>query len=403
MRIILAHNNYNIQGGAEVFVHEVGRVLSEHGHEVLLFSAAQDGLDAPYADQFPKPAEYQSGSLLFRAMQLPKMIYNREAKTAFTKVISEFKPDVIHAFAIYVKLTPSILDAANEAGVPVVISCNDYKHICPNYKMFHSGRICEECKGGKFHRALVNRCCHGSLAVSAASMAEAYVHDWKNIWRKNVSTFLFASRFMAEKTQEFWGKDQVSIDFLRNPFDAKKYHVEANVGNYILYFGRLIDEKGVDVLMEAAKSAPDVPVVVVGDGPDRENLEQAAGKLDNVRIVGPAWGDDLSAWQNGARAVVVPSIWNENFPYVILQAFAASNPVIGARRGGIPELIEEGPHGWIYDADDVDALALLMRKVIALPDKHIADMGQAACTYTHLSFSDAAIYERLKSIYDQVI
>jgi glycosyltransferase involved in cell wall biosynthesis len=334
---------------------------------------------------------------------LPGAIYNRRAKAAMARLIAEFKPDLIHAFAIYVRLTPAILDAAREAGVPVVLSCNDYKHICPNYKLFHHGRICEECKGGRFHRALVNRCCHDSAVFSAASMAEASVHDWMNIWRKNVSCFVFASRFMAQKTEEFWGKGRVQIDFLRNPFDVEKHYVAPNVGDYILYFGRLIDEKGVDVLLDAAALAPEVPVVVVGDGPDRAKLEMRVKSLPNVRVVGPAWGDELAGWLKGARAVVVPSLWHENFPYVILQAFAAAKPVIGTKRGGIPELVDAGPHGWTYEAQDSSALAELLLKVRHLPDEEIGRMGRTAQDYVAREFTDERIYQRLMEIYTRIL
>lgn len=403
MRILLAHNNYGVQGGAEVFFHEVGRVLEENGHTVAKFSCAEDGLVAPFADLFPDAADYKKGSLPKRVTRLPKMVYNGEAKAAFAKMIEEFCPDIIHAFAIYLRLTPAILDAAREAGVPVVLSCNDYKHLCPNYKLFHHGQICTECKGGRFHRALANRCCHDSSIISTASMIEAYVHDRLDIWRKNVAVFLFASRFMAERTEEFWGKDRVRIDFLRNPFDADKNFVEPSVGKYMLYFGRLIDEKGVDVLLDAAEQAPDIPVVVVGDGPDRAKLQTRAKTLHNVDIVGPAWGADLHSWLRGARAVVVPSIWHENFPYVILQAFAASTPVIASNRGGMPELVLAGEHGWIYEATDAAALAERMHEVAAMPEADIAAMGEAARRYTKSEFSDTAIYARLQEIYNGVL
>ena len=404
MRILLAHNNYTVQGGAEVFFHEIARVLMARGHEVAMFSAAEDGaLDTPYADYFPKVADHKNGGLLSKATRLPKVIYNRDAKAAFARLIADFKPDVVHAFAIYVRLTPSILDAAREAGVPVVLSCNDYKHICANYKLFHHGRTCDDCMGGRFASVLKNRCCHGSTALSAASMIEAMVHDRLDIWRKNVDIFLFASRFMAQKTEEFWGKDRVQIDFLRNPFDARKYHVPAHVGDYFLYFGRLIDEKGVDVLIEAARLRPEARVVVVGDGPDLAKLETQAASIDNVDVVGPAWGDELAKWLHGARAVIVPSVWHENFPYVILQAFAASTPVIGAHRGGIPELIEAGDHGWTYEATDPDALASCMGDVLFLPDARLAKMGAAAAQYTRREFSDDKLYAALMKIYQRVV
>lgn len=407
MRILLTHNSYSVQGGAEVFAHEVARVLEANGHDVALFTAAEDGLDVPNSDLFPIAADYSGSGLFARAAQLPKAIYNRDAKAAFARMIERFQPDVIHAFAVYVRLTPSILEAAREAGVPVVLSCNDYKHICPNYKLYHHGHICTDCKGGRFYKALVNRCAHGSFAISAASMAEAYVHEWRNIWRGNVAKFLFASHFMAEQTEAFWGKGTVDIDFLRNPFDATKNFVVPNVGDYMLYFGRLIDEKGVDVLLDAAELAPEVPVVVVGDGPDRAKLEKRAQALDNVRLVGPTWGEDLHEWLKNARAVVVPSIWHENFPYVILQAFAASTPVIASNRGGMPELVlaqgTKTAFGWTYDATDAAALAERMRTVLDQPGSELSEIGAAAYEYVSREFSDASIYSRLMAIYDEVM
>lgn len=403
MRILLAHNNYIIAGGADVFYHEVGRVLEANGHEVAYFSCQEDGLDTPWAEYFPIAQPYNSGGAVSRALGVPAIIYNRKAKAQMARLIADFKPDVIHAFSIYVRLTPSILDAAREAAVPVVLSCNDYKHICPNYKLFHHGRVCEDCKGGRFYNALRNRCCHDSLAVSAVSTIEAYVHDRLNLWCKNVDCFLFASRFMAAKTEEFWGKGHVAIDFLRNPFNAQAHHVPLNAGEYILYFGRLIDEKGVDVLIEAARHAPDVPVVIVGDGPDRAALNIAAETLENVRVVGPAWGESLKTWLRGARAVVVPSLWHENFPYVILQAFAAGTPVLGAHRGGVPELINDGPHGWLFDPLDAGTLSALMIHVAGLPDEEIIGMGAATQRYVAEQFNDATICAQLERTYRNVI
>lgn len=403
MRILLTHNNYSVQGGAEVFYHEIGRMLEAHGHTVARFSCAEDGLDAPEARYFPQVPHYASGGLLSKAVRVPSVIYNRDARARMAQLIADFRPDLIHGFAIYGRLTPAILDAARAAKVPVVLSCNDYKHICPNYKLFHHGKLCEDCKGGRFHSALRNRCCHDNVAVSAVSTVEAYVHDRLDIWRKNVDCFLFASRFMAAKTEEFWGKGRVQMDFLRNPFDATAHHVPVHAGDYMLYFGRLIGEKGVDVLVEGARSAPEVPVVIVGDGPDRSKLEQAAASLDNVRVVGPAWGAELKGWLHGARAVVVPSLWHENFPYVILQAFAAGKPVIGAERGGIPELVSAGPHGWLFDPLDVRALSALLTKVHNLGDHAIAEMGEATQSYVAAQFNDEKICADLKRIYERVL
>ena len=403
MRILLAHKFYSVTGGAEVFFHEVGRVLAENGHEVAWFSCWEDGLETPWVKYFPLPVDHRNGSLLSRVLQFPDMIYNRKAKDSMAKLIADFRPDVIHAFSVYVQLTPSILDAAREAGVPVVLSCNDYKHICPNYKLFHHGNICEECKGGRFYRAVVNRCCHDSATYSAASMVEAYVHDALNIWRKNVSCFLFASKFMAQKTEEFWGEGSFRYEMLPNPFDTDKYKLDGHVGEYALYFGRLIDEKGVDILLEAALLVPDLPIYIIGDGPDREMVERLSSETKNVKFLGPKWGPELNDLLRACRFVVVPSLWHENFPYVIFQAFAAGKPVLGTNRGGIPELVHGGERGWIYEAASAAALANGLRHAFEISNDTIETMGHAARRYLNDEFSDTVFYRRLIDIYSSVV
>lgn len=406
MKILLVHNNFAIQGGAEVFYHEVGRVLAQSGHEVAYFSASDKKIKSHWSKYFPPVARYKQGGLLAKVRNFGGMVYNRSAKHAMARLIADFKPDIVHAFAIYVQLTPAILDAAREANVPVVMSCNDYKHICPNYKLYHHGKICEECKGGKFYHAIVNRCCHDSMVYSVASSVEAYAHNWMNIYRKNVHTFLFASEFMAQKTEEFWGKESFRWRMLRNPFDARKYTTSTpnEVGDYALYFGRIIDEKGVNVLLDAAAIARDVPLVVVGDGPDLEKLKQQAlaQGLSHVHFLGAKWGDELDQILKACRYVVVPSLWHENFPYVILQSFAMGKPVIGSNRGGITGLVANGERGLVYEAADPAALAGAMRKLWSdsALTKH---MSLTVKQYADSEFNDERFYADMMKIYSEVL
>jgi glycosyltransferase involved in cell wall biosynthesis len=303
-----------------------------------------------------------------------------------------------------VKLTPSILDAARAAGVPVVMSCNDYKHICPNYKLYHHGQVCEECKGGRFYRAIVNRCCHNSTAYSIASAVEAYTHKLMGIYRKNVHTFLFASEFMAHKTEEFWGKDSFRWRKLRNPFDSTKFKAKYATDGPVLYFGRLVDEKGVDVLIRAAMLLPECSFRIVGDGPELGNLKKLAAEsgLKNVEFAGARWGEAMDSELAACRFVVVPSIWHENFPYVINQAFAFGKPVIGSNRGGIPELVQHGKRGLIYDAADPEALADAIRELYLAPDK-VDTMGREAKEFANREFNDDNFCRALEDIYTEVL
>jgi len=405
MKIVLAHNHFSVLGGAEVFYHEVGRVLEENGHEVAYFSVSEPGLDTEWSPYFPPATDYKNGSVISKLTGFSSLIYSTDAKKSFAKLLDDFQPDLVHVFAIYVGLTPSILDAAKNKHVPVVMSCNDYKHICPNYKLFRNGKICQDCKGGKFYKALTNKCCHKSMSYSFASSLEAYSHDILNIYKKNVSLFLFASEFMAEKTEEFWGADKFKWGILRNPFNTENHVIQGNTEDYFLYFGRLIDEKGVDILLKAAKLVPEIPIKIIGEGPGEKMLRAFAKEndLDNVEFLGPKWGVELNTILRNARSVVVPSLWHENFPYVILQAFAAGKTVIGTNRGGIPEMLHSEKFGWLYDAENPDQLAKVMLNISNLPTEEIIASGLAAQQFVTDNFNDETFYNSLINNYGKIL
>lgn len=404
MRILLAHKFFETRGGAEVFFFETGRALEQSGHEVAYFATSTDTSKADGLRTFlVPPPEYENGNLLGRVSRIGPMIYSRSVKEKFAEAIRIFRPDLVHVFAIHVHLTPSILAAAHEAGVPIVMSCNDYKHICPNYKLYHHGRICTDCKGGKFYMAAVNHCCRDSLTVSVASALEAYAHQMLGVY-DYVHTFLFASQFMAQETEEFWASRTFRWRQLRNPFDSTKFPLEEAYEDYALFFGRLIEEKGVDVLLRAAKGAPSVQLKIVGDGPEEKALKAQALELGlkNVEFVGPRWGTDLDKVLSKARFVVVPSVWHENYPYVINQSFAFGKPVVASDRGGIPELVDHGTTGLVYEADDPTALAGSMQTLWDDPDQAVS-MGRAAKKYADAEFNDERFLQTLLVIYREVL
>lgn len=405
MKVLLVHKFFTIIGGAEVFFFEVGRVLEKNGHKVAYFSTI-DAQNKPsyYSKYFVRAPEYRSDNPLKSMKSIVKIIYSLEAKKKFRQILLDFKPDVVHVFAIFTHISLSILDVCHEMGVPVVMSCNDYKHICPNSKLFHHGRLCEDCKNAKFYNAILTKCCQNSLVFSMGSSLEAYVHHTFNLLRKNVHTFLFASEFMAKKTEEFWGTNTFRWRKLQNPFDSSNYLPSQEYSNYFLFVGRLVEEKGVDILLKAMENLPKVNLILVGDGPDIDRLKKVAKKsrFKNIKFVGPKWGEALDLLLRKARFTVVPSIWHENFPYVILQSFVAGKAVIGTDRGGIPELIRDGEFGLIYAAQDHKMLAESIEYLWEKPQLAF-EMGKAAREYVVTEFSDQKFYENLVEIYKDVL
>lgn len=408
MRILLVHKFLKLTGGADVFYREVGRVLRDNGHEVHFLSTGSedeipwtDGLTRDQVTLIDAPA-YTNASTLEKVRNIPRIIWSNAAKDEARRVIEEFQPDLMHVFAVHVHLSPSVLAAAKEVNIPTVMTCNDYKHICPNYKLFHHNKICFDCKSGNYFNAVRNKCAKHNLPFSVASALEAYVHRRLDIYSKYVDHFTFSADFMARVTQEFWPDTKFSWSKLLNPFDSREFTASDASDDYGLYFGRLADEKGVDILIEAAAKVDSFPIKIVGSGPYEATLRQKADELNlgNVEFLGPLWEDELTPILSRARFVVVPSIWHENFPYVINQSFALGRPVIGANRGGIPELVTDGERGVVYDAHDVDALAAAMRKLAKDPEL-AREMGSAAKTWSDATFVDDVFYEALLYAYER--
>ncbi len=399
MKILLVHKFFNYNGGADVFFFEVGRVLKEHGHEVAYFSTKSErNLESEWSSYFIDAPNFKSGNPIKKIKALCEIPYNRNARKSFEKLLDDFRPDLIHCFNIMTQISPSILFVAHRRNIPIVLSCNDYKHICPCYKLYHHGRICEECRDNRFLNCIKNKCAHNSLAFSVASAIESYAHSWMNVYNK-ITLFLFASDFMANVTESFW-KKTINKGKLLNPYKVPNAP-EYREGEYGLYFGRLIDEKGVDVLLKAISKTPNVPFIVVGNGPEEINLKQYAkdNGIYNVQFVGPKWGEELNEYLDDCRFVVVPSTWHENFPYVILQAFAAGKPVIGSKRGGIPEMITPD-RGVLYEADDYITLSEYISQLWESPSVCIAK-GKNARKYVEENFNDIKFYHDIVENYNK--
>ena len=403
MRVLLAHKFWELTGGADVFFRETERVLRENGHKTFMVATGAPQVGQPSNLELMTAPKHDTGGMLDKARQLPSAIYDRVKRDRFRDIIKEFRPDVVHIFAINVHLSLSLIDAAKAEAVPIVATFNDYKHICPNYKLFAGGNICMSCKGGKFYKTAVKNCCKGSRALSIASMIEAYTHKFMGLYDK-IDHFTFSSEFLARTTQEFWANREISWSKLLNPFNSSQYKNSGDFEAFGLYFGRIIDEKGVDRIIDAAGEVEGYPIKIIGNGPDEERLRArvAHERLDNVEFLGPKWGADLNALLSKANFVIVPSIWHENFPYVINQAFAFGRPVIGANRGGITELVENGERGVIFNPNRPEELAAAIRDLANNPQE-ARRLGANAKTYSDALFNDETSLENLMHAYRSVL
>lgn len=409
MKIILVHKFYRTLSGAEMYFHDVVRILKTNGHDVKIFTTnfnAEGGIDEKSADPnvvYGFPKNYLRGGFISRMKNLPSLIYSKENKHAFAELIDSFKPDIVHCFSLNIALSPSLLEACKEKNVPVVMSCNDYKHICTNYRLYHHGKVCTDCKGGKLYMSVVNNCCKHSFAFSVASSIEAYAHESKDIFRKNIDIFSYESQFMLNITDEFWAGKKHNSYLLGKPFNATAYNAHYDYEDYLLYIGRLSDEKGVDILLRAMQQVPEAKLKIVGTGPYREHLENLVFELGlkNVEFMGSKWGDEAKDFIRKCRFVVIPSLWFENFPYVITETYALGKALIGSDRGGIPENIVPRETGYVYPADNFQKLSEYIKIMWNDKDRTV-EMGKIAKAKVDAEFNDAVFYQKLMKLYQQL-
>ena len=401
--LLSINNYYYYRGGAETIFLEHNRLFTELGWNVTPFAMRHpQNLATPWSKYFVDEIELgASYSLVGKLVRVPKVIYSLEARRRLAALLRAAPADICHAHNIYHHISPSILGLLRRRGIPTVLTLHDLKIACPAYNMLAPDGICERCRGGRVYNVVAHRCIKGSLALSGIVMAEAIVHRLLGSYRKCVSRFIVPSRFYVEKLLE-WGVAPALLTHVPNFVDAARYEPGYEPGTSFMYFGRLSREKGLATLIRAA-AASGSQLTIVGTGPQLEELRKLAAQLSaNVSFPGYQTGAALHDHIRAARAVVLPSEWYENAPMSVLEAYALGKPVIGARIGGIPELIREGQTGTTFASGNVESLAQTLLGFSARPRPEIAVMGRNARAWVEEAFSLSAYTQRVLKIYQEL-
>jgi len=364
MRVLQINKFHYVKGGAERYYLDIAEALRARGHEVdHLAMAHGSNLPAHPGDRFVQEVDYRGGmGAIARVKHGLRAIWNPEAARAARELARRGAPPVAHLHNIYHQLSPSIVAALHAEGVPIVQTLHDYKLVCPAYLLMTEGQICERCRGGRYGQAFRHRCLLESRGPSLIGTIEAYVHASLGTYEK-IDRFLCPSRFLLEKVASF-GVPREKLVHLPYFVAIERYRPATEPAPRPLecvYVGRLSREKGIATLIEAMAKLPPgrLSLRVLGDGPLREALEERGARVapGRIRFSGYLTGDSLHEAIRTAAFAVVPSEWYENLPYAVLEPFALGRPVVGARIGGIPELVENGSTGRLHESGDSDSLA----------------------------------------------
>jgi glycosyltransferase involved in cell wall biosynthesis len=361
MRILYC-NKYDYPfSGTEAYLFELIQQMDKHGHETALFSMdhrrslafAGRSYLIPYID-FKDP----SAGFLKKVRMAGHALYSPSARRSMRKCLADFLPDLAHVRGIYHHLSPSILWELKRRKVPVLYHLNDFKILCPTYNFVAEGRACELCSHGAFHNAATRGCYAGPRSSTLVLAAEAYLHKWLRTYQRCVDLFLAPSEFVRDKMVGA-GFSAERIEVLPH-FQAVPADDITNADEgYVLYFGRLSAEKGVEDLLRATVQLPHIPLVIAGDGPERPRLEALARELNLSRVlfVGTVHGERLQKLIARCRFSVFPSHAFETLGKSILESYAWGRPVIASDLGSRRELVQHGVTGLLYNDSDRAQLA----------------------------------------------
>lgn len=401
MTRLLNVNTYHYRrGGSDVVYLEHGAMLQSMGFDCGWFAMQHPKNEpTPWSEHFIDEIEFgHDYTLAKKLVMAAKVVWSWEARDKLARLLDRFPADIAHLHCIYHHHSPAILPLLSERGVPAVMTAHDLKIACPNYKMRNAGGPCERCKDGSVLNVLRHRCVQDSFAASAVVAVESGLHRALATWQRHLAAVVCPSRFFVDKFVE-WGWPRERFVHVPNWVDADRFEPGFEPGGYALYFGRLILDKGLATVVRAAHAAR-LPLKLAGTGPDEAALRALVAELGaEVEFVGYRSGSELHDVVRGARCVALASELFENAPMMLLEAMALGKPVVGARIGGIPEVVIEGHTGWLFTSGRVDELAERLASVKALPDAQLADMGRAAREHVEQVFSRQRYLDAMLALY----
>ena len=401
---ILSVNKFFWQkGGSETVFFGEKKLLESHGHSVVPFSMKDTkNQTSSYSKYFVSNVNYETRDIFEKAKAACNVIFSFEARNQMKKLLANEKIDIAHFHIFQHQISPSVFGPIQNANVPIILTLHDFKPICPTYLLYTQNDICEACKGGKFYHCVLNKCTKNSSSKSLINMIEMYFHNMMGYYQ-GVDRYIAVSQFFLKKMVEY-GFPEEQIVHIPNFIDTTRFSYSRSDQGYALYFGRLSEEKGIDVLLDASSQCPEIPLIIAGTGPEQEELERKSKVLgaSHIRFVGFQKDAQLKKLILDASFSILPSKWYENCPMSVLESLAVGTPVIGSRIGGIPELIREGVDGLNFEPNSSFDLAEKMRSLWSNP-KGRTEMGQNGARKISDTYTPEKHYERLVQEYKRVL
>jgi glycosyltransferase involved in cell wall biosynthesis len=386
MRILFVHNRYQQTGGEDSVVQAESRLLLRMGHEVEVWEENNDSI---VSRMDALVTGFQS-------------VYSFEHARKMGERIRCFRPDLVHIHNFFPRLSPSIHRACFRAGVPVVQTLHNFRLLCPAATFSGREKVCEECLGKSIPwPSILHGCYRKSRAASAAVATMLSIHRALGTWRHSVSHFIALSEFARDRFIA-GGLPADKIAIKPNFVDSDR-GIGSGRGNFALFVGRLVEEKGVGTLLAAWSRLSVKPKLkIIGDGPHAPAVANAAATIREIEWLGLRSKEEVSRAMAKASILIVPSTWYEGFPLVVAEGFAAGLPIIASRIGGLAESVSDGRTGLLVSPGNPDELGNAVSWAFSHSGE-LQTMRLRARSEFERKYTAEANYARLLDVYEAAI
>lgn len=387
MIVMQVHNQYFHAGGEDAVVEAEGRLLAANRNVIKKVVVANSDLETATV-----------GSRLRTGIDAT---WSQDAYGIVRASLRRDRPDVMHCHNTFPLLSPAVYHAAAHEGVPVVQTLHNFRLLCVNALLFRGGRVCRDCVGRVPLAGIIHACYRGSRLGSASVAAMLVVHRLTGTWNRNVERYIALS-------------DVAKREFVQGGLPEERIVVKSNFvhpdpgpgkheGEFALYVGRLSEEKGIRTLLAAwAECDGEIPLRIVGDGPLRPIVERAAQTSRGITWLGHVPPEQVLDQMRAASFLIMPSLWYEHAPMVLLQAFATGLPAAVSGHGALAEMVDRNRTGWHFTPGDSDALAHTARQAWRDPEARAAKSAASREQYL-ASYTAERNYETLMGIYREAI
>jgi glycosyltransferase involved in cell wall biosynthesis len=391
MRILLIHNYYQIPGGENAVFQNLCRLLQRVGQEVEIYSRNN--------------LEILNFNIKDKVLMGLGSFFSLRTWREVRSLVQRKRPHVAIVQNVFPLISPSVYYVLKSEGIPIIQAVYNYRFVCSNAHLFTQGQICERCIRGNYWHSVVRKCYKQSRIMSSWYAAILQVHRLVHTFSRNIDIFMVPDDFMATRLI-LGGIPTEKIRKNVNPFFVEDYQPSYEQGKFILYVGRLVKQKGIFTLVEAMAqvSLPSPPLYIVGDGEERKELELMVTRLglqNRIKILGAKWGSEVQQLIRESMFIVIPSEWYDNLPLILCQAYAMAKPVVASYINGIPEYVENGVDGLLFQPGNAQELARCIEQLISNPSL-LAKMSVRARRKAEEVFDFQAYWNKLAAIIQEV-